>query len=200
MASPKRWAWKNMRDVKHQYQYTFTINFLLGAALTWPFAIWVGRRAQRYQGGVPVVPLNRYVHDFVNVDPGHYSRKMFRWYHFGACIAGGLAFAYWSMDQNHRIDPWYQRPDFKPFPAMVPKESMDITERTAYETHYQSFRNKQWAETKKTRTWYRLFFPNDADYSVKENPYSQTHRENIYNPNNNFYANHTNHFRHHHNQ
>jgi hypothetical protein len=54
---------------------------------------------------------------------------------------------------------------------MVPRESMDVTERTMMNTHYQSFRNKQYAEDKKNRTWYRLFFPNDAKFDVKENPY-----------------------------
>lgn len=85
-------------------------------------------------------------------------------------------------------DAWYSRPDLKPFPAMVPKETMDITERTLYETHYQTFRNKQYESEKKKRTWYRLFFPNDADYTVSNNPYTQTHRENVYNPANNYYA------------
>ena len=71
---------------------------------------------------------------------------------------------------------------------MVPKEELDITQKTALEAHYQDYRNKTYAEEKKTRTWYRLFFPNDADYSVKANPYSQTHRENVYNPANGYYA------------
>jgi len=33
-------------------------------------------------------------------------------------------------------DPWYARPDLKPFPAMVPKEELSITERTALASHY----------------------------------------------------------------
>lgn len=69
-------------------------------------------------------------------------------------------------------DEWYSRPDLRPFPAMVPKEYLDITERSAYEAHYKSFRNEKAKEDRKSRSWYRLFFPNDADYSVKKNPYS----------------------------
>lgn len=71
MAGPKRWPWKNSREIKNQYQFTFAVNFLVGAALTSPFAVWVGRRAKHYQGGVPIVPQPRWVFDFINVDPGH---------------------------------------------------------------------------------------------------------------------------------
>ncbi len=74
---------------------------------------------------------------------------------------------------------------------------MDITERTMMEAHYQSFRNKEYANDKKHRTWYRLFFPNDADYSVKRNPYHQTHKDNVYNPANNYYPTIGTHFRSH---
>jgi len=200
MASPKRWPWKNAKNAKNQYQFTFVHNAILGAVLTSPFAVWVGRRAQRTQGGVPIVPMQRYIHDFPNVDPGYHTRKTFRWWFISTCLFGGVAFAYLTVNQNQKIDPWYSRPDMRPFPAMVPKESMDITERTMYETHYQTYRNQQYANEKKHRTWYRLLFPNDADYSVTRNPYSQTHRENIYNPANNYYARPSNHFRDHHNE
>lgn len=71
---------------------------------------------------------------------------------------------------------------------MVAKEDLSITERTMYESHYQSYRNKAYKDEKKHRAWYRLFFPLDADYSVNRNPYSQTHRYNVYNPANNFYS------------
>jgi hypothetical protein len=99
-------------------------------------AVWVGRRAQRYQGGVPIVPYNRFVHDFVNVDPTHLARKTFRWW-FGCTIfLGGFAFAYATVESNQMRNTWYNRPDLKPFPAMVAKEEMDVTERTMLEAHY----------------------------------------------------------------
>jgi hypothetical protein len=72
------------------------------------------------------VPQQHYVHDFPNVDPGYLTRKTFRWWFFGTCLLGGAAFAYWTTDQRQHMDPWYQRPDFRPFPAMVPKEELDI--------------------------------------------------------------------------
>ena len=197
MANPKRWAWKNQRETKNQYQFTFWTNAMIGGFLTVPLAVWVGRRAQKYQGGVPIIPYQRFVHDFVNLDPGYHTRKTFRWYFFGTCFIGGLSFAYYTVRENIKNDGWYSRPDTRPFPAMVPRESMDVTERTMLESHYQSFRNKQYAENKKNRTWYRLFFPNDAKFDVRENPYDQTHRENVYNPANNYYARPSNHLRHH---
>jgi len=197
MAGPKRWPWKNQKNIKNQYQFTFVHNMILGAVLTSPFAVFVGRRAQRYQGGVPIVPVQRFIHDFPNVDPGYHTRKTFRWWFIGTCLFGGFAFAMLTTNENQKRDPWYQRPDLRPFPAMVPKESMDITERTMYETHYQSFRNEQWKNDRKHRTWYRLFFPNDADYTVTRNPYSLTHRENVYNPANNYYARPGKHYRDH---
>ena len=116
-------------------------------------------------------------------------------------MLGGFLFAKMTVKDNYMVDAWYQRPDLKPFPAMVPKEELDITERTMLESHYQSFRNKEYKESKKRRTWYRLLFPNDADYSVKENPYSLTHRFNVYNAADNYYTNFdTAHFRDHQNE
>ena len=141
-----------------------------------------------YQGGVPVIPNNKYSHDFVNLDPGHFSRKNFRWYFIGICLAGGYLFASYTTNSNQRHDAWYSRPDLKPFPAMVPKDELDVTERTMLEAHYQSYRNKAQQDEKKKKSWYRLFFPNDADFTVNQNPYAHTHRDNVYNPANNYYV------------
>lgn len=111
------------------------------------------------------------IHDFVNLDPGYHTRKVFRWSFFTTCALGGFCFAYYTVSTNQKRDGWYSRPDTRPFPAMVPKESMDETERTMLETHYQSFRNKEYQEGKKNRTWYRLLFPNDAKFDAAQNPY-----------------------------
>ncbi len=86
-------------------------------------------------------------------------------------------------------DPWLARPDLKPFPAMV-DEPMSVTERTALETHYQSFRNQRYAESEKKKSaWYRLVFPLSANFAVKENPWAHTHKENVYNPATCYYTN-----------
>jgi len=47
MAGPKRWPWKNQREMKTQYQFTFMVNAIIGGFLTAPFAVYVARRAQR---------------------------------------------------------------------------------------------------------------------------------------------------------
>jgi hypothetical protein len=113
-------------------------------------------------------------------------------------MIGGVVFASLTVDTRSKNDPWQQRPELRPFPAMVAQEQPDVTQRTALDAHYQSYRNEQYKEGKKSRTWYRLLFPNDADYNVKQNPYAHTHRENVYNPANNYYARPgSQHYRHH---
>jgi hypothetical protein len=129
MAGPKRWPWKNQRDIKNQYQYTWFFNFLVGAAFTWPLGVWIARKSQTYQGGVPIVPYNRYIHDFPNLEPTRTARRAFRKYHFLTCCIGGAIFAYATVDQRQKIDAFYTRPDLKPFKAMVPKEELDEAEK-----------------------------------------------------------------------
>jgi hypothetical protein len=136
MASPKRWPWKNQREVKRQYNYTYFTHVMTGAVLTMPLAVWVGNRMKVYQGGVPIVPYRRFVNDFYNLDPGYVAKKNFRWYFAVTCIVGGFLFASFTLSKNQMNDPWYSRPDLRPFPAMVPKESMELNEREAYEAHY----------------------------------------------------------------
>lgn len=80
---------------------------------------------------------------------------------------------------------------------MVPKDTMDVTERTMLEAHYESYRNMKHKQEKKKSAWYRLFFPVDADYNVKENPWAHNHPDNVYNPRNGFYGSVTNRFRDH---
>jgi len=172
MAGPKRWAWKNTHYIENSYKFTFWTNACIGAVLTSPFAVWIARRMQRNQGGVPSVPYLKYGYDFVNLDPGHFTRKTFRFYFASVCFIGGYLFASYTVDSNILKDPWFTRPDLKPFPAMVPKDELDVTERTMLEAQYQTYRNEKYAETKKHRTWYRLFFPNDADFSANRNPYT----------------------------
>jgi len=81
---------------------------------------------------------------------------------------------------------------------MVPQDSMDVTQRTALYAHLQSYRNQRNKEERKKTAWYRLFFPLDADYNVKENPFAHHAKENVYNPGNGFYASIHNHYRDHH--
>jgi hypothetical protein len=111
-------------------------NFTIGALLTWPIGVWVGNKMKSTQGGVPIVHYTKFSHDFQNVEPTIAARRYFRWYFFTTLIAGGVFFANYTVNEGQKKDPWYQRPDLRPFPAMVAKEELDITHRTALETHY----------------------------------------------------------------
>jgi len=135
-AGPKRWPWKNQREIKRQYQFTWVVNFGIGAFLSWPLAVWVGRQAQKSQGGLPKYPVQRFVHDFIDLDPSALARKKFRRSFMLTAFTVGVIFAYATTDGRQQRDSWYSRPDLKPFKAMVAQEEMDVTERTAYEAHY----------------------------------------------------------------
>ena len=41
-AGPKRIPYKNMRELHNTYRVNFTINWLLGAAVSWPIAVLIG--------------------------------------------------------------------------------------------------------------------------------------------------------------
>lgn len=138
MAGPKRVPWKNMRQLKKQYQYNFTITWILGFGLTWPLATVIGRRMQSSFHGVPIVPLQWYKHDFINVSPGVYARKQFRLYAFGSALALGWLFAYALVDRDGwRSDKLRNRPDMKPKAAMVKTdEENDIMYQTMRRSLY----------------------------------------------------------------
>ena len=99
-AGPKRIPWKNQRQLKRQYQFTFMCNWIMGSALAWPIAAMIGRSYKREWCGVPVVPINRWVHDFPKVDPGHFARKTFKYYSRWSCLALGYLFARTFTDND----------------------------------------------------------------------------------------------------
>lgn len=81
---------------------------------------------------------------------------------------------------------------------MVPKQEMSVTEQTALEQHYSSFRKRHYNETKKKRsTWYRILFPYQADWDVNDNLYARYNSEDVYDRRNGFYSTTTNRFRDH---
>ena len=79
-------------------------------------------------------------------------------------------------------------------PCMVAKEDLTETERTMMETHYKSFHNEQKKKDRKRSAWYRLIFPNDADYTVAYNPRAYFHNSDNYDVKNGFYSTYTNDF------
>ena len=182
-AGPKRIPWKNQRELKRTYQYNFCMAWALGFAIAWPVASVIGRRMRVYQGGVPVVPYQRWVHDFPNLEPSRAGRLQFRWYSILSSGVLGFLFARYTVDSTFFTNPWYNRPDLKPYPAMVNQDENPnaLTEQTVKEIHYNSYRNARKAEDRKRSAWYRYFFALDADFSVKENPYVTQHPKDVYN-------------------
>lgn len=70
-------------------------------------------------------------------------------------------------------NPWYNRPDLKPYAAMVePDDHEKILMEQVKRAHYRSFR----LEERKADFWrspvMRFFMPRSADWSIKENPYA----------------------------
>ena len=98
MAGPKRIPWRNQRQLKRQYQFTFMTNWLMGSVLAWPVAAMIGRRYKVERSGVPVVPVNRWVHDFPKSDPGYFARRTFRYYSIISSMFIGYCFARYVTD------------------------------------------------------------------------------------------------------
>ena len=128
MAGPKRWPWKNQLAQKKEYQSQFFTAMVLGFLLSWPLGVFFGKKAQTREFGVPKVPLQKYLHDFYNLDPAFHARRVFRRTFFVTCSLGGIGFAYLTVENKNK-NPWYSRPDTKPFPAMVPKDHLERNEK-----------------------------------------------------------------------
>ena len=151
-------------------------HWALGFGLSWPLASYFARRMKTTTGGVPIAPLNRYVWDFPKTDPGRVARTTFRWYSIGAGLIMGYMFARATTDSTMRSgNQWYNRPDLKPYPAMV-KQEEDLTTRTMKEAQYVKEGQTPWKQT----PLYRFFMGRDADYTVRENPYQKLHPEDVW--------------------
>jgi len=90
---PKRIPFKNMKEIHNQHRFTFITHWILGSFLAWPLAVAVGRRQKYYQGGVPIVPYQRFIHDFPKLDPGREARLRFRNWSLIFCVTVGFIFA-----------------------------------------------------------------------------------------------------------
>ena len=97
MANPKRVPWKNKVQLERQYKFTFYTHMIIGGVLAYPLAIAFGRRMRTYQGGVPVVPYQRFIHDFPNVEPARAGRLAFRMGCLGFCAMAGFVFAKYTV-------------------------------------------------------------------------------------------------------
>ena len=196
MAGPKRIPWKNSYEIKKQYQQKFFTNWLIGGLLFWPLGVMVGRRMKRTQFGVPLPATNtRMIDSFINVEPSRVARETFGFWSVLTCIAGGYLFARQTVDPNEiNSNQWYTRPDLKPYPAMVKQDEDDVTRLSLERALYDKRRNTGDENKGLLR---RYFFPSEADFTLKVNPYRDAHPDDVFKKGQTYYNVSTNDFRDH---
>jgi hypothetical protein len=166
-AGPKRHSWKNLRQLKAEYRAEFWTWFCVGAAATYPLALVIGRRAQHYQGGVPAIPVARWVDEWPNVHANRTTNRFFRRYAGVSMVLGGFTFASYMADDSRLNNEWYTRPDLKPKAAMVKDDSMYDSE--AYQQLLETNYLKHQKPDAKKSTLYRWLRPGLADFEVRGN-------------------------------
>ena len=106
----------------------------------------------------------------------------------------GLIFAKYSVNSEYYRNLEYNRPDYKPFPAMVAQDQNDDTKESMMISNYASYKNKRDTEDRKRSGWYRYLFPQDADWTVRKNLHHANHKLDLYNPANGLYSTYTSDF------
>lgn len=173
MSNPKRVPWKNYRTLRDDYRRAWLVNFFIGAALSWPLAVLIGRRAMVTQGGVAAVPIQRWVHDWPNVNPMRTTFKYFRRYSALTMMVGGAAMANAYTDDSALKNQYYTRPDLKPKAAMVKEGTTydPVVYQQMLQQNYVQYKTNKNGEDKKKGSWFRFFRPLDADFETKVNLY-----------------------------
>lgn len=144
------------------------------------------------KGGVPAFPIQRFVDDFPNLEPGRHARKTFFFWSVGFSVVAGYVLAKWYCDWRPASNQWMNRPELKPYAAMIPDEYQGkdtVAYKTMLEQEYWSQRQKDGKADTKRSSWYRYFFANDADFTIKSNPYAKHNKWDVYNPNDGYYVN-----------
>ena len=131
----------------------------------------------------------------MSVEPGRAARMHFRWWSTLTCIVGGYIFARMTVDsQQIAQNGWYNRPDLKPKAAMVAEDENDVTKLSMLRNVYNDKTN---LGDEKKGFFRRYFFPKDADFNLKYNPYRNTNPQDVYDPSKPYYPSSTNDFRDH---
>lgn len=192
-AGPKRIPFRNTMELRRQWQFEFATKMAFGSILAWPIAVMVGRWSKTTSSGVPVVHYPRYKPDWPNVNPTGRAAHNFKRWSFATALFLGFCFAKYTTDRTVYNNEWYNRPDLKPFAAMVKNEET-VMERTAMTSLYNSYRLEKQKEEKKKGAFYRFLWPCDADFTPKENPYAKNHHHDVFNPQKGYYKTYTNSF------
>ena len=90
------------------------LNFLIGAILTYPLGLLVGRKFRSSNSGAPAIAapmMNPYFH---SGDPLKKIRYNFYFGLITTCVLGGAVFAYAVKGTRRVYDSNFNRPDLKP--------------------------------------------------------------------------------------
>ena len=178
-ASPIRIPWSNYREQVWDYNYRFMATALVAGFFFYPVACMIGRRFKVSNGGVPLAPINKFQHSFPDLNPIFESRRQFRRW----SVLSTVLFSYFAASKltsrRHVYDDWYSRPDYKPYPAMVKKEGI-----AKIQEDYLMEKNYPWRfkSDYKRSAVYRFFFPELADWTIKDNPYKHINPRDVYDP------------------
>jgi (2Fe-2S) ferredoxin len=143
---------------------------VIGTFLSWPIAVLIARRGQVYNSGVPLVPYQRYVHMYPNVQPKLATWKVFNKYAWAAALFGGYLFSRAITDTSPLRNEWYNRPDFKPVPAMV-NEHIEYDEVAVKQLMEQTYGTQNPDDQKKS-VLRRFFRPKTSNWDVNVNLYA----------------------------
>ena len=102
-------------------------------------------------------------------------------------------------DDSLLKNEWMNRPDFKPYPAMIPKEwrENDVIQKQIYEANYSTYKAEKNKEERKKSAFYRLVFPNKANYELKDNYFRDHSKEELYDKRNGYFPTRKNDYRDH---
>ena len=171
--------------MKRSYQIDFVKNWFWSSLVTWPVAIMIGKHYKQTWGGVPLVPIQRIIHDFVDVSATNTARRQMRFYTFGSAMAMGFVIAIAVTDRStFTSDSYKNNPTLRPYAAMVKPDEDDITYKTMLPALYTKHRTGQY----KSSAWYRFLFPADADFTVKDNPYRKYSHNEVFSTQNRRYS------------
>ena len=191
MAGPKRIPWSNYREQSSVYRTKFWATVGIVGFAFYPVACVIGRYQKTTIGGVPAYPIARYVHDFPKIQPHRASWLVFRKWSLLSSFLVGYVSASYLVDSTPVKNGWFNRPDYKPYPAMVKKEGL-VKEQEEYwmEQAYPWRYSYDW----KRSAVYRFFFPESADWTIKSNPYTKLRAEEVVCVSDGYYRSFTNDF------
>lgn len=166
MCGPLRVPYKNELERRKVENNKWWHLFMVGAVLSSPVAIWYGKRFRTTQGGVPKTYVSWNYHQFPSPRPYKHSRRLFLGAYGAILSVGGYAFASY-FHKRQREDEFFTRPDTKPIAPMCENDFEE-----AREEYFNSTFSNYWVkngrkEEQRRNGFYRYFFPNSADYSVK---------------------------------